>query len=185
MPRGKVPNTDNHWSDAHLRFLSFMARKLIRHVGEVVPVDELVAVGWLKCLRHVQGPNFHGMGGNVYKNMLEYARATESGVGRAARKRGVCVRQFPADIDLDAIDFLTAPHTFNDSAENAGFCAYVLDRLKTKESQLLRAIYIEGQSRAAIARKRGCSRWSITLQDRKALAHARQIVNRSMERQTA
>lgn len=184
MPRGRKPNGDKYWSDAHLRFLRHMAGRVLASVGNVVSKDELVAEGWWHSLRHLKGPNFHGAGTNVYKNMLEYVRAIRSGVSTRSRRNSIKVRQFPDDFDLDYVDSLADPHLSNDSLCNDELCTHVLNRLKPKESQLLRAIYIEGRSRMSIAAERGCSRWYISVQERQALAHARRIVNRRRERQT-
>ena len=179
MPRGTRPNSDRYWSDGHRKFLGAVAARVLANTGVDMPKDELINEAWYRCARHYEGPRFGGIWNFAYRAMLHYIDSIGQAVPSAAHKRGIRVREFPDDLQESYLDCLRIDDSSCDIFDNGDLCRYVLGDLSPRHAQVLRLLYIDGKDRVTVARRWKCSKWNVSLTERRALANARRVMERA------
>jgi RNA polymerase sporulation-specific sigma factor len=82
-----------------------------------------------------------------------------------------CEGEFPATEPLrESVD----PRDGN-PVDNRDEVEFLLDALPRRESEILRAVYLEGKSQSAVARERGCSRAYISAIHQSAMIHLNDV----------
>lgn len=177
MSRHKRRNPDaRHWSERHRKLLEATAARVLAATGAKVPRDELVNEAWLCCARHYPGPNLSGIRDFVYRAMLFYIHVKVQPVHIRHYKRGVRVNPFPDEIPESALDSVRPEPNPCDISSDAELCGYILGRLKPRQAEILRLIFIEGQTQVNLTRKWQRSKGAVSLRKRRALRAAREIM---------